>query len=125
MKCSPIALEMARSLSRDRWPSAPRVAQEKLGLKLITVHLQPAVLRSFVAPPMLGPYAFPRWLPAWCVRGYFGLLDRLIVDRIVGPTIVPLRRELGLPEAQSYFGDLVEFAPACACAFSGVVCARA
>jgi UDP:flavonoid glycosyltransferase YjiC (YdhE family) len=81
-----------------------RVAQEKLGLKLITVHLQPAVLRSYLAPPMLGPYALPRWLPAWCVRGYFGLLDRLIIDRIVAPTIVPLRSELGLPKARSYFG---------------------
>ena len=82
-----------------------RVAQEKRDLKLITVHLQPAVLRSYVAPPKLGPMTLPRWLPAWCVRGYFGLLDRLIVDRIVAPCVAPLRRELGLPKAQATFGD--------------------
>jgi UDP:flavonoid glycosyltransferase YjiC (YdhE family) len=82
-----------------------RVAQEKRGLKLITVHLQPAVLRSFVAPPKLGPITLPRWLPPWVVRGYFGMLDRLIVDRIVGPCVAPLRAELGLPRAHGYFGD--------------------
>jgi rhamnosyltransferase subunit B len=81
-----------------------RIAQEKLGLKLITVHLQPAVLRSYVAPPMLGPYALPRWLPAWCVRVYYVLVDRLVVDRIVAPTIAPLRTELGLPKVRSYLG---------------------
>lgn len=81
-----------------------RIAQEKLGLRLITVHLQPAVLRSYVAPPMLGPIALPGWLPAWFVRGYFGFLDRAIVDRIIGPAVEPLRAELGLPRARGYFG---------------------
>ena len=82
-----------------------RIAQEKLGVRLISVHLQPAVLRSCVAPPMLGPVALPRWLPAWFVRGYYGFLDRAIVDPIIRPTVEPLRSELQLPRARGYFGD--------------------
>lgn len=82
-----------------------RIAREKLDFRLITVHLQPAVLRSYVSPPMLGPVSLPGWLPAWFVRGYFGFLDWAIVDRIIGRAVEPLRAELGLPRARSYFGD--------------------
>jgi rhamnosyltransferase subunit B len=81
-----------------------RVAQEKHGVRLVTVHLQPSVLRSFVTPPMLGPIAFPRWLPRWAVRGSYNVLDRLLVDPIIGPAVRPLRTELGLPRVRGYFG---------------------
>jgi rhamnosyltransferase subunit B len=93
-----------------------RVAQEKLGLRLITVHLQPAVLRSFVAPPMQGPIKLPGWLPPWAVRGYFRMIDRLLVDRIIGPAISPLRQELGLPPVRGYFGEWWH-SPLCVLAF--------
>src|SRR4051812_4362765 len=45
-----------------------RVAREKLGTPLVTIHLQPALLRSSVAPPVLGPVPLPRWLPESVVR---------------------------------------------------------
>jgi UDP:flavonoid glycosyltransferase YjiC (YdhE family) len=81
-----------------------RVAQEKLGIRLVTVHLQPAVLRSFVSPPMQGPLKLPGWWPRWMTRTYFSLIDRFLVDPIIGPAVEPLRQELGLPKVRGYFG---------------------
>lgn len=81
-----------------------RVAQEKLGTRLITVHLQPAVLRSFVSPPMQGPLKLPGWWPRWMMRGYFSMIDRFLVDPIIAPAVEPLRKRLGLPKARRYFG---------------------
>jgi rhamnosyltransferase subunit B len=82
-----------------------RIAQEKRGIHLVTVHLQPSVLRSFVAPPMMGPMGIPHWLPRWAIRGCYSALDRFMVDPVIAQAVAPLRSELGLPPARSYIGD--------------------
>jgi rhamnosyltransferase subunit B len=68
-----------------------RIAQEKLGVPLATVHLQPMWFRSIYDPIGL-PDWFPRWFPAMLDR----LVDR-ILDRGMGPTTNGFRGELGLP----------------------------
>jgi UDP:flavonoid glycosyltransferase YjiC (YdhE family) len=79
-----------------------RVARETLGTPLVSMVLQPSLLRSSVAPPVLGPIRLPRWLPPWTVRGLWWLADRTFVDPIVAPAIEPLRRDLGRPRVRRY-----------------------
>lgn len=68
------------------------LAQEKLGVPVITVHCQPAVIWSDHDPPLLPGLVGPRWLKSLCYR----LGERLVIDRIVGSYLNPWRGELGL-----------------------------
>jgi len=75
---------------------AARVAQDKLGLPLVTVHLQPTALRSaYDAGPQRPPgrRLYRKRLRDW-------LIDVLFLDRIFGPEINALRAGLGLPRVR-------------------------
>ncbi len=69
------------------------VAQEKLGLPVATLHVQPAVIWSDAAPPKLPGVVGPRWLKSAMYR----LGERLVIDRAVCPSLNAIRGELGLP----------------------------
>jgi rhamnosyltransferase subunit B len=70
-----------------------RIAHERLGVPLVTIHIQPAVILSHIEPP-----AFPRVVgPRWLKGLLFGLAERLVIDRTVCPEVNRFRRELGLP----------------------------
>ncbi|MFO0946539.1 MAG: glycosyltransferase [Planctomycetota bacterium] len=71
-----------------------RIAQERNGLPLATVHLQPMWFRSVYDTP-----GIPRYFPRFCMR----LLDRLMdaaVDYRLGPSTNRLRTQLGLSPAK-------------------------
>jgi rhamnosyltransferase subunit B len=72
-------------------------AREKLGMKVITLHLQPAAFWSDVDPPTLPNLFGPRWLK--------GLLYRVGCKWVIDPTILPFlnewRKELGLGPVKS------------------------
>ncbi|TVS15338.1 MAG: glycosyltransferase [Planctomycetaceae bacterium] len=72
-----------------------RIAAEKFGLPLLTVHIQPAPLWSEHRSPVLP--CVPSGLPRWCKRLVFRLGQRLVIDRTVCPATNRFRRELGLP----------------------------
>ena len=72
-----------------------RIAQEKLGVPFVSVHLQPAIFRSFLKPPLLPGHGFVQHLPPWAVRGVYRGID-WIADRILAPEINRFRAELGL-----------------------------
>jgi UDP:flavonoid glycosyltransferase YjiC (YdhE family) len=80
-----------------------RIAQEKLGVPLATVHLQPIMFRSSISP---GCFGFPdilTALPRPLRPSYFRLADRLIVDRpLIGP-VNQFRAELGLSPVKRFF----------------------
>ena len=81
-----------------------RVAQERLGMPLVTHHLQPSLLWSRHQPPILpGPRL--DWLPG----GALDRLHRVVVDRYVDPFLAPevnaFRAELGLPPARDLMFD--------------------
>ncbi len=71
-----------------------RIAQEKLGVPLVTVHLQPSVLWSEYESPCL-PGILMRG-PRWLKRLQFGLGETLVIDRATSPETNRFRRELGL-----------------------------
>ena len=70
-----------------------RIAQEKLGLPLATVHLSPLCFRS-----VYDQVVWPRGMPLPVRRALFWGLERLI-DRRFGVEINAFRSELGLPPA--------------------------
>jgi len=69
------------------------LAQEKLGIPAITVHLQPSVLWSRVNPPTIPGVIGPRWFKSVM----YNLGERFIIDPVVCPFLNDWRSELGLP----------------------------
>ena len=74
-----------------------RVAQEKLGIPTATIHLQPAVIRSAILPPLLPGAPIRSWMPVTVRRVVMWLVDRLILDPIIAPKLNRFRATLGLP----------------------------
>ncbi len=68
-------------------------AQEKLGMPVLTAHLQPAVLWSDYAPPELSGVFGPLWLK----RLLFRIGVRFVLDPAICPQLNVWRKELGLP----------------------------
>lgn len=80
-----------------------RIAQEKLGVPLATVHLQPLMLRSTLAP---GCFGFPDiigFLPRPLRGLYLRAVDRLLIDRLLAAETNAFRAELGLPPVRRFF----------------------
>ena len=73
---------------------AGKLAHEVLGIPLITVALQPALLWSQYDSPVLDGVA--KWAPIWLKRLQYFLAERLLVDPNILPTLNGLRKELGL-----------------------------
>lgn len=74
-----------------------RVAQDKLGLSVVTVHLMPLLVESRFDPPRLPGLPLPDWLPGswhhWIGRG----ADRFVIDPAALPPLNAFRAQLGLP----------------------------
>jgi len=80
-----------------------RLAQEKLGMPLISAHLQPTLFRSLHQPPVMGVVSLPAWLPMPVKRLWFRFVDRTVIDPVVLPELNAFRAELGLPPVQRPF----------------------
>jgi rhamnosyltransferase subunit B len=78
---------------------AAHIAHEKLGFPFITIHLQPAAIRSVHEFPLL-----PVKLPPLLIRGLFSLIDAFLLDKLFAPNINRLRQRLGLPAINKIFG---------------------
>ena len=79
------------------------VAHQKFQYPLITLQLQPSLLRSIFAPPVLGSTALPGWLHPQIVKFYYKALDKIVIDPILAPELNRFRKELGLPRVQRIF----------------------
>jgi rhamnosyltransferase subunit B len=73
-----------------------RVAEEKLGVPLVSIDLQPALLRSGYQAPVLPGTFLPAWLPPFVKRFAFRLGDMLVLDPVIAPQTNAVRAELGL-----------------------------
>ncbi len=80
-----------------------RVAQEKLGVPLVTIHLQPSVLRSHVDPSCYGFPDILGALPRGLRKVYWRGVDRWMIDPLLVPEVNAFRGELGLPPARWLF----------------------
>jgi UDP:flavonoid glycosyltransferase YjiC (YdhE family) len=82
-----------------------RIAQEKLGIPLVTVHLAPAVLRSAFDPLRMSAVDFLRYMPAGLIRTFWKVIDRMIIDPLLAQPINTFRKELGLPPVSGFIRD--------------------
>jgi rhamnosyltransferase subunit B len=90
----------------------PRIAQEKLGVPLATIHLQPSMLYSKHAPPELAPNVALPWYPRWLKRMLFWIGYRFVIDKAVGPETNGFRAELGLPPVRGFLNRWIH-SPEC------------
>ncbi len=83
--------------------AAARLAQEALGFRLATVHLQSALFLSAHLPAETGGLRLPTWLPLSFRKWWLNAIERLVVDRALAPGFNRFRKELGLPMATHFF----------------------
>ena len=81
-----------------------RLAQEKLGFPLVTVHLQPTLFMSAYDNSEMGGVKMPDWLPTGFQEWRMKELERWFVDPLMAPALNTFRAELGLPPASRVFG---------------------
>ena len=67
-------------------------AQDKLGVTVVSVHLQPAMLWSRIRPPRMPGLVGPNWLQ----QRIYQLAQSLVIDPVVLPSLNRVRAELGL-----------------------------
>jgi UDP:flavonoid glycosyltransferase YjiC (YdhE family) len=80
-----------------------RVAQEKLGVPLATVHLQPAVLRSLVDAGRPGRLTMGPGMPRLIKKSLFWMIDRFFVNPLLLPGVNEFRAGLGLAPVKDIF----------------------
>lgn len=80
-----------------------RLAQEKLGVPQVTVHLSPALFRSLHHGPHFPPAVLGQGVPKWLKRLQWYLADRLVLDPIIREPVGAFREELGLPPVDRFF----------------------
>ncbi len=82
---------------------ASQVAHQKYGFRFATLQLQPSLLRSIFAPPVLGKNPLPGWLPSRLIGLYYRLLDRILIDPLLAPALNEFRQQNGLPPIPRIF----------------------
>jgi rhamnosyltransferase subunit B len=83
------------------------VAQEKLGIPTISVHLQPGILRSHYDTSVFHPkLEFVKNAPRWFKKLTYRLSD-IYIDRLMGPGLNRFRTELGLTPVRRIFQESI------------------
>lgn len=74
-----------------------RIAQDRLGTPLVTLHVMPMLIESRIEPPRLPGLPLPECLPArfrdWIGRGAY----KYVIEPIALPQLNAFRADLGLP----------------------------
>ncbi len=83
---------------------APRIAREKLGIPLVSVHLQPISLGSVEDPPKYPSRMQMTYFPRWLRRASYWYAERVIMDGFLAGPINDFRKELGLPAIRRIWG---------------------
>ncbi len=73
-----------------------RVAHEKWGIPLATIHLQPCIIRSLIDPGMVGNLPLSANQPLWFKRAFFSLADWVGIDPHLKNPLNKFRATLGL-----------------------------
>jgi hypothetical protein len=88
---------MSRVVAASGLAFGARIAHEKLGLPLATVHLQPVVFRSVRRPAVFGFPDVLGFLPRPLRGPYLRAADRFVIDPPLAPAVNAFRAGLGLP----------------------------
>jgi len=77
-----------------------RIAQERLGVATVTVHLQPSIIRSLADQGMSGNIRISAAQPMWFKRAFFRFADWFLLDRALKRPVNAFRASLGLPPVE-------------------------
>ena len=86
------------------WALSARLVQEKLGVPLVTAQVSPSTILSAKLPPVHKRFTIPGALPDGFKSALIWLIERGVLDRICGPELNAVRRELGLPPVTRIMG---------------------
>lgn len=84
-----------------------RIAHDKLGIPLATVHMQPALIRSLVDAGRQGRIPMGSSVPRPLKRFVYWAVDRLYVHRQLAGPVNRFRASLGLSPVHRIFGDWI------------------
>ncbi len=79
-------LDLASRVVREADPST----------RLVDVHLQPSILRTYDSPPRLSPWWFELSKPEWAVRAAYWFVDRTAIDPVINRPLDGMRASYGL-----------------------------
>ena len=79
-----------------------RLVQETRGRPLATLVLQPGLIPSSTAPPIMPGFTLPRHAPRWAGNLYWRLVD-VAGERVVGQHLNRVRATLGLEPVRRFF----------------------
>ena len=94
-----------------------RLAQEALGVALITVHLQPAMLRTCYHGIQAGGVTIPDWLPMRGRSWLWRLVDQFFADPLFCPQLNGFRRAIGLKPVKNVLGHWIHSPDRCIALF--------
>jgi rhamnosyltransferase subunit B len=86
------------------WAFSARLVQEKLGVPLVTAQVSPSTILSSKLPPVHKRFTIPDSLPDGFKSALLWLIERGALDRICGPELNAMRRQLGLPPVTRIMG---------------------
>jgi rhamnosyltransferase subunit B len=81
---------------------ASRLVQERHGKPVATLLLQPGLLPSLCAPPVMPALPLPQWAPRWAWHIYWRMVDA-VGDLLIGGELNRVRESLGLPPVRRLF----------------------
>jgi len=80
-----------------------RLAHEQFGIPIASLVLQPWLIQSSSAPPLMMPgLSLPRWAPPFVKKMYWGVINKF-GDRLAGRELNRLRKEVGLGPMKNLF----------------------
>ncbi len=82
-----------------------RVAQEKLGVPMATVHLSPSILRTVYEMPRLAAIPFGPGLPRWVKGAFYDVANWAIIEPVLARGLNEFRAKLGLPRARHVMNE--------------------
>ena len=83
-----------------------RIAEEKLRIRLASMHLQPVMFFSATHPPVTPQGKLPP-VPAWLMRFFYWFGDTFLLGPHIAKVVEPFRRELGLKKARRYLSEWI------------------
>ncbi|MBJ9881796.1 glycosyltransferase, partial [Burkholderia cenocepacia] len=101
------------------WAFSARFMQELHGTPYVSVQVSPSTLLSAHAPPTHPRLTIPARWPLPVKSALMTLIERQVLDRVCGPALDAVRRELGLAPARRVLGRWLHSTDGVLCLFPG------
>jgi rhamnosyltransferase subunit B len=84
------------------WSFGARIARDALQLPLVTLVMNPFILRSTILPPVTPGMYMPDWMPRWMKLEQYWFADTFLVEPLIGKDVNAFRAARGLPRVRRY-----------------------